>query len=153
VDTLDAEENVTIDALEYVVSFMGEAVGLFEQVSNGCKPKEPVIYNGKSKKGKIESLYYRYAKASFSLGNILAGLNLGKNPETTDDSAANGIASAEEKMMKLQQLTQILGIKDSKKESLDTKIMRDMIMSLSKGEGDLSGLLGALGDKMIMYLS
>ena len=154
IETLDMEDAVTVEALDKMVSFMDGAGGIFAQVANGCKPKEAVVYNGNAKKGKLENLYYKYAKSSMSLKNILSGLSTEDSSSTSSDVAdneKNAFQSAESKMARLQQVTQVLAIKESKKESLDMKIMREMVMSMTKGEGlgDLSGLLGALG--IILY--
>ena len=150
VDTLDMDDSATIESLDKLVSFMEGAGSIFVQIANGCKPKEAVVYNGNAKKGKLENLYYKYAKSSMSLKNILSGLSTDETSPSTD-SAQNqedALQSAEAKMARLQQVTQILAIKEGKKESLDMKIMREMVMSMTKGEGlgDLSGLLGALGN-------
>jgi hypothetical protein len=149
VETLgEQDESISVSSLDSVIEFMNNAIQYFDSVSNGCKPSEAVVYNGDAKKGKLEDLYFRYAKSAMSISNMVSNLKLGLNNETsTEEDPSDTLKSAEDKMNNLQFLTQIFAIKQGKKEQLDLKVMREMMMSMTKGEGleDLSGILGALG--------
>ena len=56
----DAEDE-RVAALDVVVSTMNLMGELFECIASGAQI-EPIVYNGKTRKGKIEDLYYTYAK-------------------------------------------------------------------------------------------
>jgi hypothetical protein len=143
VDALDAAgDDAAVDALDDLMGLIGNAASIFKATVTDCTV-EPVVYNGKVRKKKIESLYLAYSKKAMDLGGLLGSLTGG---EGADGEAGAG-AGAVDRSQNLGQMQQVLGISDNRRASLDQQIMRKMIMGMAKGEGelDLSGMLGALG--------
>ena len=146
-----------VEACDKVVFFMNKAGEYFTKIADSPVSIDPVEYNGKTKKGKLENLFVRYAKSCMSLESLMGQLGAmmpPANPDNTDTgnteteaAAASAAASAEEKMAKLDQFQMALGIKKNKREQLEQKVFFDMI---TKGEGlgglgNLGELMGAMG--------
>ena len=104
-------EEPLVRACDDVISFMTNAGGYFSKVATGAKI-EPVEYNGKVKKGKIENLFSRYAKECISIQSLLGQFGMGGTPApaaggdgtAADDSAANAAAAAAEADAKMAKL-------------------------------------------------
>ena len=68
----DEVEKSVVDALDQVATFINATGELFGKLYAGITI-EPVVYNGKSKRGKLENIYYIYSKASMNIASILSG--------------------------------------------------------------------------------
>jgi hypothetical protein len=152
----DEENKATLDALEDVADFIGGAGSIFVQTVPGAVI-EPVVYNGKAKKGDLENLYLAYMRESMSLDSILSVAGLagqqGKDQEQGQDveeAAKKAQDSAADKLERLGKLQVVFNIKEAKRSSLEQKAMREMFMNMAKGEGgggglgDLKGMFDAL---------
>ncbi len=135
----DSELLASIDILGDYIRGAGT---IFTKVVPGTKI-EPVLYNGKCKSNKLEGIYYRYALAANNISNMLGllGGQDGKDPNGADDAASNPEAMLlEARNDNLPLVQQVLNIKEGKRANIESKIMREMVMSMTKGEG------GNLGD-------
>jgi hypothetical protein len=142
VNTMDhaKSDNATIDSVDVITDFIGGAGLLFSK----CLDKvaiEPVQYSGKVKKGKLENLYYIYAKKCVDLSSMLSLTGLQPAPEVADDSAAS---NAEEKLERLGRLQQVLSIKESKHSSVLQRVLREAMMDMKQDGSDLGGMFDAL---------
>jgi len=151
----EAEEE-RVDALDAVAETMDGMGELFACVGAGAKIN-PVVYNGGIKKGRVEKLYYSYAKYAMSLGDMLGALGVGGADKEDVAGADGGDAESakvdpETKMRRLGQLQQVLGIREKKRADVEGKVMREAMMGMLKGDGpglgDLGGLLEGLGGAM-----
>lgn len=116
-----------IVAVDDVVGLVRSAGALFPAaVSANATLSTPVQYNGGAKKGRLEDLYVEYAK----LGIFQLGVS---------DIEAMGEKSI--------LLGQALGFKAGRREALDQRVMREMMMSLGSGGGggfNMGDMMGAL---------
>jgi hypothetical protein len=147
----DAEDERVV-ALDVVVSTMNLMGELFECIASGAQI-EPIVYNGKTRKGKIEDLYYTYAKTAMSLSGMLSAMGMGgvdtsKQSDSDNSDTNDNKIDSEERMKRLGQLQVVFSIRDKKKIDLENKIMRNMMMNMMKGDTDinLENLLGGLGE-------
>jgi hypothetical protein len=93
-------------------------------------------------------LYYRYAKSGMNIQSIIKSAGLGGEGVGPDSAviADESTELPEDRLSKIDEVAQILSIKQKKRESIDMKIMRESIMGLAKGDmGDMSSLLDSLG--------
>ena len=135
----DSELLASIDILGDYIRGAGT---IFTKVVPGSKI-EPVLYNGKCKSNKLEGIYYRYALAANNISNMLGllGGQDGKGQADGDAAASNPEAMILElRNDNLPLVQQVLNIKEGKRANIESKIMREMMMSMTKGEG------GNLGD-------
>lgn len=146
VDTLDLKnDNITLATLDIIADFIGSAGGLFGSTLAEAKI-EPVLYNGKAKKGKLESLYYLYCKESLSLKNMLASAGL--TGGSTDDSDNNDEAiNRELKLEKLGRLQQVFSIKENKRNQIEQNVLKEAMMNVASGDG--FGDLGNLAESLL----
>lgn len=100
----------------------------------------PVQYNGNAKKGKVEDLYLVAVKDGMQ--GTLGALIGGNGPSGTQEEK-------EDPTIKLDKLQQVLGIKQNRRDALEQRALREMVMSGmgggGGGVGDLNGLFDALG--------
>lgn len=123
-----------ISTLDEVIGLAGLAGELFPQVVGpSATLSSPVQYNGAAKRGKVEDLFYEYYKTSMS--DISALLMSGSSSGSDDDNS-----------LKIQKLQVVLGIKEAKRNALEQKAMKDLLLSGggNGGLGDLSGMFEAL---------
>ena len=153
-NTLSGDEKYTVHALDDVVNFMRGALSLYEKVSGGYKPSEAVVYNGNAKKSEIDRLYLAYARKVMSFDSIVDGFNdTAKSFAYSDDEHVemktdDTAEKVERGIVSLESLVRLLSIEEKRKERLDMKMMRGLLMSIaSDGNGipTLSGLLGGAG--------
>lgn len=129
------DDNATLASLDVIADFVGGAGALFSK-SLAEVTIEPVQYNGKVKKGKLENLYYIYAKSSMDMSSMLSSAGLGEGENDNNN--------ATEKLEKLGRLAQVFAIKEGKRSSIDQKVLKEMMMSGEGGMGDLGGIMDAL---------
>lgn len=149
--TLDkkSDESATVEALDDVANFISSIGSLFGLAAGGAVI-EPVQYNGKTKKNKLENLFFEYMKASMDIKGMMSMMGAGSS--ATDDGSGMSLeeraAKEEEKQAmrldRLSRLQQIFAVKEAKRSNLEQKVMRETIFNLSK-DGDLGDLLGGLG--------
>ncbi len=134
----DSELLASIDTLGDYIRGAGT---IFTQVVPGTVI-EPVLYNGKCKSNKLEGVYYRYALAANNISNMLGLLGgqegAGSGEDVTNNPEALILEARNDKLPLVQQ---VLNIKEGKRANIESKIMREMMMSMTKGEGG-----GNLGD-------
>lgn len=121
-----AEPDPFVSAVDNVVDIVQSAGALFPvAVAADATLSTPVQYNGAAKKGRLEDLYVEYAK--FGMLRIGSG-----------DLEAMGEKSI--------LLGQALGFKSGKRESLDQRVLREVMMSMGGGGGggfNLGDMMGA----------
>jgi len=152
----EEEEEERLDALNAVAAIMDSMGELFGAIGDGARI-DPVVYNGGTKKGKVENLYLQYARDAMALGDMLGAMGMSAAAgEGGDETAAAATAvteapkvDAETKIRRLGQLQQVLGIREKKRADVESKVMREGMMSMLKGDGlgeaGLGGLLESLG--------
>lgn len=166
----DAEESqkAVLQAIDSVTAFLASAGALFIQLHEGVQI-EPVQYNGRAKKSSLESMYSAYFKATAEQemkrslemltapsiavdGEIAGGVNA-DSVVKEDLSAESAIAEADgdAKMADRAQLTGLLqralAIKEGKRNSLEQKVTKELMMSLGGGGGGLDDIMSALSGK------
>lgn len=112
---------------------------------------EPIQYNGKANKGKLENLYYYYAKSATDMKSVM-GLfgELGGNQVDTgtDGDTADPVASAADKTDRLGKIQFLFNIKEGKRSSIEQRITREVMMDMTKefsaGGGDMSKMMEAI---------
>lgn len=62
----EKDNNVTIDAIGIVVTFMNHAADLFDAIAEGLTIDPPVTYGGDVSKGKLEQMYSAYASSGLT---------------------------------------------------------------------------------------
>lgn len=153
----DGKPSPTVSALEEVADFIAGAGSVYLQTVPGAVI-DPVVYNGRAKKGDLETLYLAYLRDTMSLDSILgaaAGEGAGSEGEgeaVDSGDGGNGKPSVEDKAERLGKLQVVFSIKEGKRSSLEQKAMREMFMGMAKGEGgggmgDLGGMFEALQGK------
>jgi len=147
----DNDDKAVLSALDVVADFVIGAGAVYGQTVPGAVI-EPVQYNGKTKRGNIETLYYKYSKACMSLGGLLAASGLAPQAPTPDGDGVTGTKemSPEERQDRLGRLQTVFAIKEGKRNSLEQKAMKEVFMNMAKGEpgaggGDLAAMMEALG--------
>lgn len=132
-------------------------------IFGGCTPRasiSPIQYNGKAKKGKLESMFQLYLKQrggdlTSSFQDLVKGLSDGDDggdeggATESDAPAAAGRGEAEpspEEMADLVGKIQYLfDINANKREKIEQRIMREAVMSLgSGGKGSLEDMVQSL---------
>jgi hypothetical protein len=152
-DKGDSNKEATMAALDIVADYVKGAGEVFGKTAAGATLADPVLYNGKTKKGKIEALYLTYLKSVLNIGDLMStiGAAMGGLGNAEGEGGHKGETEAEveekEKLMETRQqnllcLQQVFAITENKRSGLENKLMREMLMS---GEGGLGGM-GALGD-------
>lgn len=135
--------NATISALNDVVDFIGGAGNVYGQTVPGAVI-EPVVYNGKAKKGDLESCYFFYLKECMGAESLGAVAST-EEPKEGEDTASSDILKKREGLGKLQV---IFNIKEGKRSSLEQKAMVEVIMSMGGGDdGGMKGMFDAFGGK------
>lgn len=147
-------------ALDVVSDFVRGAGAVFIKNFAGCKI-DPVLYNGKTKKGRLEDLYLKYYKSAISMQNmdsIMAGFGGAdggaEDGEQTEEAAAEAEAAAakaaaevDDKLDRTLKVLQVFAIKEGKRNSIEQKALKEMFMSNDAGGGAF-GALGAMKDIM-----
>ena len=64
-------EKSVVEAIDQVAVFINATGELFGKLYAGITI-DPVVYNGKAKRGKLENIYYIYAKSSMNVASILS---------------------------------------------------------------------------------
>ena len=155
-------EQGAIAALNDVADFIGGAGDIYGQTVPGAVI-EPVVYNGKARKGDLETCYFLFLKesmtsaAGLAMGGMSgAGAGEGQEGEGSEggEAAATAAAQATEAAAadytaKLGRLQVVFSIKEGKRSSLEQKAVREMIMSMTQGGGGegMAGMFDALTGK------
>lgn len=141
IDFLNKDKNATIDTLNVISDFVGGAGSLFSK-SLSQATIEPVQYNGNANKGKLESLYYEFAKVSLTLNTFMNVAS--KKPSDVDESESN---EENVNLEKLGRIQQVLAIKDNKREGIEQKVVRELVMSAAMNPGalDMGGFADLFG--------
>ena len=138
----DKDDSASLSALDQLAKFMDDVGRVFAQLTPGVKC-DPIKYNGKTKKGKLENLYAKYFKSTLTMNSILGSFTGASLENDEKNSAIN-------RGEKLGKIVYLFDIQESKRNSIEQKATRDMMMGMTKdlvtGGGDLSKLLGGLGD-------
>lgn len=180
VDSKNEDEEETLRALDRISDFIRGAGTVFSATLSNVTI-EPVVYTGKIKKGKLEALYYRYCKAAMNMGNVLAsdaaaGVDAsgdGSSAEQAEGDASVGANDAEDesstgtagtvsdsgdsgksvdaRLDTLPLIQQVLTIKESKRSSIEQKIVKEMVMSAMSGKGGAEGF-GDIGQMMESFM-
>ena len=166
------EENELLDSIDAITNFVEQAGGLYAK-NYASIAIEPVQYNGKVKRDKVENLYFLYFKStsSYQMNEMFNGFNeeltntdTSSSDTANDDSAklkkeeeSNKVAMRNEKMGLLQRA---LGIKEGKRNSLEQKVQKELLMNMGGGLGgggggfgDLFGKAGAGGGGIPDFMS
>ena len=136
------DEEQTLVCLDDLADFIGGAGAVFTATVPGAQI-EPVVYNGKTKKGQVENLYLEYLKATMSLegmmgmmGGMMGQSGDNDSPEDkagVDPEAAAKAEKAAERESKIGRLQQAFAIKEKKRANLESKVMKDLFMNMAKG--------------------
>ena len=152
----DKDTEKTLLFLDDLADFVGGAGAVFGATVPGAQI-EPVVYNGKTKKGQVENLYLEYLKATMSLEGMMGMMGgIMGSGDTTDPAKENEVdpeaaakaKKAAEREEKIGRLQQAFAIKEKKRANLESKVMKDLFMNMAKGgEGmpDLGGMMDMLG--------
>ena len=164
-----AEQKASVQALDDVSDFIRGAGAIFSQTTPSAKI-EPIQYNGRYKKGKLETLYYRYAKSASCMSDMSDFISIAENLVPAEDpssaeapatgerkgegegdeeaaakaaeAALNNVQqSSEDKADRLSKIQFLFGIKQGKRAQIESRIQREQMMQL------LSGAVGAGGGK------
>jgi hypothetical protein len=140
-----ASDAAILNEVDEVVNFVSKAGETFSQCFPGIMI-EPVQYNGRAKKGNIETLYYIYFKAvsEYELKQSMKMLMPADETSKTEDSEAN--TKMEFRAQQTGLLQRALAIKEGKRSSLERKATKELLMS-SGGSGNLGDIMGALSGK------
>jgi hypothetical protein len=131
------DETRVISKLDTVSDFINGAGAVFGSAFSGVTI-EPVEYTGEAKKNKIEDLYYKYAKSAMNLNGIM-GMMTGA--EGGEDTSAE-MQKVESRMSNMQSIQRVLAIKENKRNSIEQKLQREMIKSMTGGDGaNLKGMM------------
>ena len=130
-------------ALDDIAEFVRGAGSMFSKTTPTAVI-EPVLYNGKAKSGKLENLYQEYLKSTMNLDSFMGAL--GGDAEQSDDQDQEEKAKQiEYRSNGLIRIQQVFSIKEGKRNSIEQKVTKDLLMNMVKGEG---GGLGNIGDMM-----
>ncbi|GMI43998.1 hypothetical protein TrCOL_g5080 [Triparma columacea] len=107
--TLKSKDDTdVVKGLEVVLEFTDHAAGIYGEIVGPDVVVEPVVYGGAQGGKKLESMYKKY------LGNV-------------------GIAVDEKQEERVDRLQAVLGIKDSKAQGIQQKVMMKKMMKMMKG--------------------
>ncbi|KAJ1439311.1 hypothetical protein B484DRAFT_444090 [Ochromonadaceae sp. CCMP2298] len=137
------EEQLSVEALDLVTDFVQGAGALFGSTTPRARI-DPIQYNGKARKGKLETLYMRYAKAGMDLKSIMGAMGGGGGEEEGGAEEGEAAMSPEERADRLGKLQFLFNIKEGKRNGMEQKIMREMMMSMTKEMGGEGGDLGKM---------
>jgi hypothetical protein len=156
VDTADdTDEEITIKAMEKIGHFVDNIGTVFSKVVSNVRI-EPIQYNGKSKKNKIETIFTRYAK--YCLDSTIPRTEDNQTEEELQMIIQQQSEELERRNARLGKLQYILGITESKRSSIEQKIFREKLMSMTGdgndgnkglGGGLLDMVTGKVADKML----
>lgn len=139
------KDDATLEAIDAIGDFVNGAGSLFSKCLSSAAI-DPVIYNGKAKKSKVENLYYKYLKSTMSIANLLKSIP-GVNGDNEEDNTPNEESIISEKRLeKIGLIQQVLGIKENKRSSIEQRVMREAFMNMASGsqDGSNDGILGNL---------
>jgi len=141
-DLYDAKKNdALLLALDDIAEFVRGAGSMFSKTTPDAVI-EPVLYNGKAKSSKLENLYLEYLKSTMSVDSFM-GI-LGGESEEPDKDIEEKSKKLEYRSNGLIRIQQVFSIKEGKRNSLEQKVTKDILMNMVKGEGGL----GNIGDMM-----
>ena len=141
-DLYDAKKNDDLLlALDDIAEFVRGAGSMFSKTTPDAVI-EPVLYNGKAKSGKLENLYLEYLKSTMSVDSFMG--MLGGESEQSDKDLEEKSKKLEYRSNGLIRIQQVFSIKEGKRNSLEQKVTKDILMNMVKGEGGL----GNIGDMM-----
>jgi hypothetical protein len=133
VDAADHKDDAgALASLENAARFIVESGKVYNAVTPGANIA-PIQYNGRARGGKLEDLYYRYAKAGTDMGSLLSGF-LGGQEGAAPAAAAE---SPEERAEQLASLQFYFNIKEKRRDGIEQRIMRESMMDMAKSVGKL----------------
>lgn len=142
----DDDEEETVAGLNVIADFVDNVGQYFVAVVPGATVA-PIVYNGRSMRGTLETLYTRYAKQAMGENSLMKSLTSFVGSEDHDSD----LKRKEERVGKLQV---ILDISETRRGVIEKKLQRDMLMTAGKNMfssmagGQDKGMGGLLGNML-----
>eukprot|EP01040_Poterioochromonas_malhamensis_P014296 gene14296-15808_t len=129
--------------LDELTNFMNDVTPLFLAVVKNTASVEPLQYNGKASRQRLEQLFELYLKEAQGLAKQSFSFPL-MGDQTAEDDASKPSAEELERLInerndRLAKVQFLLAIKENKRTSLEQKLMKEEIAAMSKSFGGLGG--------------
>lgn len=131
--------------LDELTDFMNDVTPLFLAVVKNTASVDPLQYNGKASRQRLEQLFELYLREAQGLAKQSFSFPL-MGDQTTEDDVSKPSAEELERLInerndRLAKVQFLLAIKENKRTSLEQKLMKEEIAAMSKsfgglGEGD-----------------
>ncbi len=135
--------------LDELTDFMNDVTPLFLAVVKNTASVEPLQYNGKASRQRLEQLFELYLREAQGLAKQSFSFPLMGDQAAEDDVSKPSAEELErlinERNDRLAKVQFLLAIKENKRTSLEQKLMKEEIAAMSKSFGGLGGGEGGSG--------